>query len=106
MGLGGVDYEWHVGEEETDRLLTAEQVGMQLLSGRYAHEWGGGGWEQSSATLLHLRRRSQKWQSDVIVIVTHKLVLFILSTSRATRGGGECRQVGRKRGYLGNINTH
>lgn len=43
---------------------------------------------QSGATLLHLERWSQKWQSDVIAVITHKQgVLSILSTSIMTQGG-------------------
>lgn len=74
---------------------------MQLLPGWYANEraeGGEGGWGQSVAALLHLERKSQKWQSDVIAIVTHKAALFILSTSRMTRRGeGEAMQTGKKK---------
>lgn len=49
------------------------------------------------AALLHLKRRSQKWQSDVIAIVTHRPALFSLPTSRMTRGGErEVMQTGTK----------
>lgn len=70
---------------------------------------GEGGRGQSSAALLHLERQSQKWQSDVIAIVTHKPALFILSTSRVTRRGErEAMQRGRKeeRVYLEDISLH
>lgn len=77
--LCGVDYKWQGEEEEEeeegDRLLAAEQVGMQLLAGWYANEWVGGWLGQSSAALLHLKRQLQKWPSDIIDTVTHKPAL-------------------------------
>lgn len=91
--------------EEGDRLLAAEQVGNAAVAG-LERQWmgrrGEGGWGQSSAALLHPEGCSQKWQSDVIAIVTHKPDLFILSTSRMTRGGErEVMKTGKtKRGTL------
>lgn len=68
--LCGVNYKWHREEKEEevrgrDRLLAAEQVGMQLLLG-LVRQWMSGRGEgvrgRSPAALLHLERRSQKWQ--------------------------------------------
>lgn len=55
------------GVANRSRQPVAEDMGMQPLP-----TWRGAcGRDESCAALLHLERRSQKWQSDTAAIITH-----------------------------------
>lgn len=90
---------WGRGGRQTSGSWTGGNATVASLIRQWMGGRGTGGRGQSSAALLHLERWSQKWQRDVIAIITHKPGFFLSFQPAEWQEGVRgklCRQVKRK----------